>query len=118
MSPPTSEKPLRVCIIGATGRMGTLIAREAQNAKFEITGAVAAPDDPNLGRTLRDIGARDSETKIAQPSNLGTLLRNSDVCISFCSAQAEMSNLPVISAGGVPYVSGTTGLSPQQRTEV
>ncbi len=97
--------------------MGTLIAREAPADGFEITGAVAAADDPRVGRTLRELGARDSETKVSPPSRLAELLRGSDVCISFTSAQAEMSNLRAIAEGGVPYVSGTTGLTPQQRKE-
>jgi len=111
-------KPLRVCLIGATGRMGTLIAREASSERFEITGAVAAADDPGLGRTLRELGSRNSDTKVSPPSRLAELLRSSDVCISFTSAQAEMSNLKAVASGAVPYVSGTTGLTPQQRKEV
>ncbi len=109
---------LRVCLVGATGRMGTLIAREAPGERFEITGAVAAPDDPGMGRTLRELGSRDSDTKVSPPSRLAELLRSSDVCISFTSAQAEVGNLRAIAEGGVPYVSGTTGLTPQQRRDV
>ncbi len=110
--------PLRVCLIGATGRMGTLIAREAPVEAFEITGAVAAPDDPRIGKTLRELGARDSDTRVSPPSRLAQLLGDSDVCISFTSASAEMSNLKAVVEGSVPYVSGTTGLTPQQRKEV
>jgi 4-hydroxy-tetrahydrodipicolinate reductase len=108
---------LRVCLIGATGRMGALIAREAPREKFEVTGAVAAPDDPGVGRTLRELGAGLSDVKVSSPSSLGALLRKSDVCVSFTSAQAEVANLPTVVQGGVPYVSGTTGLTPQQRRE-
>jgi len=98
--------------------MGTLIAREAPKERFEITCAVAAADDSGIGRTLRELGTRDSDTKVSPPSRLSELLGKSDVCISFTSAQAEMANLRAISGGGVPYVSGTTGLTPQQRKEV
>jgi 4-hydroxy-tetrahydrodipicolinate reductase len=117
-SPSTPGRPLRVCLVGATGRMGALIAREASRDRFEITGAVAAPDDPSIGRALRDIGASDRDTKISPPSSLARLLRESDVCISFTSAEAEMGNLPTVAAGGVPYVSGTTGLSATQKGDV
>jgi 4-hydroxy-tetrahydrodipicolinate reductase len=110
-------RPLRVCLIGATGRMGTLIAREAPRERFEITGAVAAADDPGVGRTLRELGTRDSSARVSPPSSLAELLRKSDVCISFTSAQAEVSNLHTIAESGVPYVSGTTGLTPKQRNE-
>ncbi len=110
--------PLRVCIVGATGRMGSLVAREASEDRFVIAGAVAAPDDPGVGRTLRELGTKDVDTKVSPPSSLAALLRTSDVCISFTSAQAEMSNLTTIAEGGVPYVSGTTGLTLGQRKEV
>ena len=113
-----AAKPLRVCLIGATGRMGTLIASEASRERFEITGAVAAPDDPGVGKTLRELGSKDSDTKVSPPSRLAELLGRSDVCVSFTSAQAEMSNLRALAEGRVPYVSGTTGLTPQQRKEV
>src|SRR5580658_5875721 len=116
MRTPTS-RPLRVCLVGATGRMGTLIAREAPRERFEVTGAVAAQDDPDMGKTLRQLGAADSDTKVSPPSSLAGLLRESDVCVSFTSAQAEVSNLRTVVEGGVPYVSGTTGLTPQQRRQ-
>src|SRR5713101_2179837 len=111
--------PIRICLVGATGRMGTLIAREAQGGRFEITGAVAATDDPGMGKALRELGAGSSSgTRVSPPSSLAGLLRGSDVCISFTSAQAEMSNLRAVADSGTPYVSGTTGLAPQQRKEV
>ena len=98
--------------------MGTLIAREAQTGRFEMAGAVAAPDDAGIGKTLRELGAGSSATRVSPPSSLADLLRGSDVCVSFTSAQAEMSNLRAVAEGGIPYVSGTTGLSPHQRKEV
>jgi 4-hydroxy-tetrahydrodipicolinate reductase len=113
-----AAKPLRVCLVGATGRMGALIAREASRERFEITGAVAAADDPGVGKTLRELGSRDSDTRVSPPSRLAGLLRSSDVCISFASPQAEMSNLRAVADGAVPYVSGTTGLTAGQRKEV
>src|SRR5437773_3799498 len=104
-----APKPLRICLVGATGRMGTLIARDAPVDRFEIAGAVAAPDDPGMGKALRELGAGSSATKVSPPSRFAELLRASDVCISFTSAQAEISNLRTVAEGGVPYVSGTTG---------
>jgi 4-hydroxy-tetrahydrodipicolinate reductase len=98
--------------------MGTLIAREAPVDRFEIVGAVAATDDPGLGKALREQGAGSSGTRVSPPSRLVELLRGSDVCISFTSAQAEMSNLRTVAEGGIPYVSGTTGLAPQQRKDL
>ena len=44
---------VRICVAGATGRMGSTLIREAISRGFEVVGAVAAPDDPNVGRSLR-----------------------------------------------------------------
>jgi 4-hydroxy-tetrahydrodipicolinate reductase len=112
-----TSRPLRVCLVGATGRMGTLVAREAHRDRFEITGAVAAPHDPAQGKTLRELGTSDSSTRISPPSAMGSLLSGSDVCISFTSAEAEVTNLSSVVEAKVPYVSGTTGLSQTQRDD-
>ncbi|HYR03771.1 MAG TPA: hypothetical protein VEO75_00150, partial [Nitrososphaerales archaeon] len=95
---------IRICLVGATGRMGTLIAKEAPGDRFEITGAVAATDDPGMGKALRELGAGSSGTRVSPPSSLAKLLQGGDVCISFTSAQAEMSNLRTVTDSGVPYV--------------
>jgi 4-hydroxy-tetrahydrodipicolinate reductase len=110
--------PLKVTIIGATGRMGSLIAREAAPDRFEVVGAVAGGRDPSLGKTLKEIGTSGSSARISPPPQLEGYLRKSDVCISFTNAQAEVSNIAAVASAGVPYVSGTTGLTPQQRKEV
>ncbi|HUI00483.1 MAG TPA: 4-hydroxy-tetrahydrodipicolinate reductase [Nitrososphaerales archaeon] len=110
--------PLRLCIVGATGRMGSLVAREASPERFVIKGAVAGADDPGVGKTLRELGAKDVDTKVSPPSRLPDLLQAADVCISFTSAAAEMSNYRAVAESKVPYVSGTTGLTAQQRREV
>lgn len=115
---PRTSRPLRVCLLGATGRMGTLVAREADADRFELVGAVASPSDPAIGKTLRALGAGRSEARVSPPSSIAALLRRSDVCISFTDAKAEMSNLAAIAAGGVPYVSGTTGLTPADRRKL
>ncbi len=110
-----TSRPLRLCLLGATGRMGSLVAREAEGAGFEVVGAVAGPGDPAIGRRLRDIGAGSGEARVSPPSSVAALLRKSDVCISFTNAKAEVSNLQAVVAAGVPYVTGTTGLTAEER---
>jgi 4-hydroxy-tetrahydrodipicolinate reductase len=114
----TATRRLRLCVVGATGRMGSLIIREAPPEKFEVTGAVAAPIDPGVGKTLRELGSRQSDVKVSPPSRLPELLRSSDVCVSFTTAQAEYDNAPYVAESRVPIVMGTTGFTGTQRNDI
>jgi 4-hydroxy-tetrahydrodipicolinate reductase len=98
--------------------MGTLVAREAPQDRFEITGAVADQEDQGIGKTLRELGVRQSDTGVSPPSRLPDLLRRSDVCVSFTSAQADLKNLLYIVDAAVPFVMGTTGFTPEQRSKI
>jgi len=114
----TATRRLRLCVVGATGRMGSLICREASPEKFEVTGAVAAPVEPGVGKTLRELGARPSEVKVSPPSRLPELLKNADVCVSFTTAQAEFDNVQYVAESRVPIVIGTTGFIGTQRNDI
>lgn len=110
--------PLRLCVVGATGRMGTTIIREAPRDRFTITGAVAAENDPARGKTLKELGFADTDVKVSPPRDLRMLLDPADVCLSFTTPSAEFENVPVIAAAGRPFILGTTGLSESQQSFV
>ena len=55
---------LRLCVAGAAGRMGNAVIHEASAKGHQITGAVEAPGNPCIGRSLRELGICDSETRI------------------------------------------------------
>lgn len=110
---------VRLCIVGATGRMGGTVIREAPSDRFEVTGAVAAEGEPGVGRTLRELGLSSSDVRVQPPSSLAGLLAECDVCVSFTSASAEVANVPLTVASGRPLVLGTTGFTEaQERTVV
>jgi len=106
---------LGLCVVGASGRMGGTIIRDAKTDEFEITGAVAAEGEAAVGMTLRQLGASNSDVVVRAPEALPELLRKSDVCVSFTTASAEVTNIPTIVASGRPLVMGTTGFSDEQR---
>jgi 4-hydroxy-tetrahydrodipicolinate reductase len=106
---------LKICVIGATGRMGSTILRDAPADGFEITGAVAAAGEASVGKTLRELGTANVDVIVRPPEVLGELLHHSDVCLSFTSAAAEVANIPTIVASGRPFVLGTTGFNEEQR---
>ena len=113
-----ADTRLRICVVGASGRMGGTLLHDAPSREFEIVGAIAAPGEVAVGRTLRELGKADSDIVVRTPEALGDLLKESDVCISFTTPQAEVANIPVVVASGRPFVLGTTGFTDDQRRSV
>jgi len=109
---------LKICVAGATGRMGTTLIKEAVDRGFQIVGAVAAPDDPNIGRSLREAGICDSDIKIEGPNGLKEAVRNADVYMTFTTPSAEIANLPIVAKLRKRIVMGTTGLTADQMAKV
>ena len=109
---------LKICVAGSTGRMGSTIIKEAISRGFQIVGAVAAPDDSSVGKTLREAGICDLGIKIVGPNGLKEAVSNTDVYISFTTPNAEVANLPVVAKLGKRIVMGTTGLTTEQMAKV
>jgi len=109
---------LRLCVAGASGRMGSTLLREAVNRDYRIVGAVAASDDVAVGKSLAKAGVCSSDIKIVAPSNLRKAAEPADVYISFTSPTAEVSNLPVVADLGKRIVMGTTGFTDEQMRKI
>lgn len=99
---------------GATGRMGSTLIREAISRGFEVVGAVAAPDDPHVGRSLREAGVCASEVVIMDPSKLEEAVRDAEVYLTFTTPAAEVENVPAVANLGRRIVMGTTGFTEEQ----
>ena len=54
---------LNLCIAGV-GRMGQAIIHEAVAKGHQISGAIEAPNCPVVGKTLRELGVCNSDTKL------------------------------------------------------
>lgn len=109
---------LKICVAGATGRMGSTLLREAFNKGFQIVGAVAAPQDTNVGKSLREAGICSSDVKVMSPAGLSEAVKNADVYMTFTTPAAEVANLPVVAELGKRIVMGTTGFTDEQMEKV
>jgi 4-hydroxy-tetrahydrodipicolinate reductase len=105
---------IKLCISGATGRMGRALFNEAKGNKYKIVGAVTSHENPSHGKTLREIQIADSEMMLVGPDRIEEAIRNADVYISFTNKKAEMENLPSVARKGVKIVTGTTGFSNEE----
>jgi len=105
---------IKICVAGAAGRMGSTLLREAEAKGFEIVGAVEAPGNIHVGKTLREAGICNSDAKIYDANNLREAVSQADVYLSFTTPEAEVSNIPVVADLGKRIVMGTTGLTEEQ----
>ncbi len=98
--------PIRVAILGASGRMGQLLtAAIAADSETTLVAAVDAPDSPTVGNEVGGIHI----------SGLGPgVFDSADVVIDFSTPTAIEASL--LHLGSAALVSGTTGLTPRQQS--
>lgn len=101
---------MKLCIFGATGRMGRAIARLAHGeADIQVVGAIAASGDPDIGRDVGElIGVGTLGVEVTDDASSGLL--GSDVVIDFSTASAAPTFFALCAQKQVPLVSGTTNL--------
>ncbi|MBS7641308.1 MAG: 4-hydroxy-tetrahydrodipicolinate reductase [Candidatus Bathyarchaeia archaeon] len=109
---------IKLCVAGATGRMGSTLIKEAVVKGFRIVGAVAAGDDPNINKTLREAGICDLDIRIVDPSRIPDAVKDADVYISFTNPEAEIVNIPLVAELGKRIVMGTTGFTEEQMRRI
>jgi 4-hydroxy-tetrahydrodipicolinate reductase len=109
---------LRFCVAGAAGRMGNAIIAEATAKGHEIVGAIEAPNSPGIGKSLRELGICNSDTKILGSDRLSEAVGNADVYVSFTVPAAELINIPIVANLGKRIILGTTGFNTEQNRQV
>jgi 4-hydroxy-tetrahydrodipicolinate reductase len=98
--------------------MGKTVIHEAAAKSHQITGAVEAPDNPCIGRTLRELGICDSNTQIVSSDRISDAVRDADVYMTFTTPVAEIENIPNVATLGKRIVLGTTGLTEDQSNQL
>src|SRR5512132_723632 len=109
---------LKLCVAGASGRMGNAIITEATAKGHQIVGAIEAPNAPAIGGSLRERNIANSDTKIQSSDNVKEALRDADTYISFTVPAAELVNIPIAANMGKRIILGTTGFTPEQNRQV
>ncbi len=105
---------IRVCVIGALGRMGSEVLRliHAQPG-FALAAATERRGHPSLGKDPGELFGLGS-TGLRLTSDLSAVLVNADCAVEFSSPSASLSNLEVVVSMEKPYVNGTTGFSEKE----
>jgi 4-hydroxy-tetrahydrodipicolinate reductase len=109
---------LKICVAGAAGRMGNAIIIEATAKGHQIVGATEAPNTPCIGKSLRELGICNSDTKILSSDRLNEAVRYADVYVTFTLPAAEVINIPIVANLGKRIILGTTGFNQEQNRHV
>jgi len=109
---------LKLCVAGATGKMGNAVIREAAAKGHRVVGAIEAAGSPAIGVSLRELGIADFESQIVGPERVTEAAVNADVYITFTSPAAELHNIPAVAGLGKRIVLGTTGFTEEQNKRV
>jgi 4-hydroxy-tetrahydrodipicolinate reductase len=108
---------LKLCIAGL-GRMGQAIVQEAVSKGHQISGVIEAPTCPVVGKSMRELGVCNSETKLFSADQIREAVQNADVFISFSAPAADLVNVPIVADMGKRIVLGTTGFTPDQNRQI
>jgi 4-hydroxy-tetrahydrodipicolinate reductase len=104
-------EPRRVLVVGALGRMGERVrAVVAEEPSLRLVAALEASHHPGLGTTVEDRVRVDDDAKAA--------MAQAEVAIDFSVPAATLANLRAAADAGVAYVTGTTGFSEDERSEI
>ncbi len=108
---------MKVAIVGAAGRMGGRLIHAVLEADgLELTGAVERPGHPQLGKDA-GLVAGAGELGVAISDDLAATMQKADVLIDFTFPDVTLQNLKICAELGKMVVSGSTGFTPEQRTE-
>ncbi|RMG35903.1 MAG: 4-hydroxy-tetrahydrodipicolinate reductase [Planctomycetota bacterium] len=112
-----TERPIRLLVNGAAGRMGQrIVALASTDRAFRLAAAVDAPGHPAVGRDageLAGIGTAGVVLQAEVPDEV-----HADVVIDFSTPAGLLRILEVCLRRGWPLVAATTGLEPEQRQQV
>ena len=109
---------IKVIVAGAGGRMGgRLISLIRESKSLQLAAAVEKKGHPAVGRDAGEV-AGGSPLGITVRDDLSALADRGDVLIDFTAPEATLANLDIMAMRNKAAVIGTTGLSPEQISEL
>ena len=113
MNPPLH----RVCIAGASGRMGRMLIEAVQATDdCSLSAALDQPTSPALGQDAA--GFLGVNSGVAIGSDINAALSRSQFLIDFTRPEGTMAHLEACVKHGVKLVIGTTGFSDEQKARI
>ena len=112
-----ANEPLRVCVAGASGRMGQMLVEAVRDSgDCTLSGALDIASSPAIGQDAAGFAGQASGVKIT--ADLAAGLSGSQFLIDFTRPEGTMAHLRECAKHGVAVVIGTTGFSDEQKAEI
>ncbi|MDP2166502.1 MAG: 4-hydroxy-tetrahydrodipicolinate reductase [Hydrogenophaga sp.] len=113
----TTSRPLRICVAGASGRMGQMLV-DAVRASDDcaLSGALDMAASPALGQDAGAFAGQSTGVNITADLDQG--LAGSQCLIDFTRPEGTLAHLHACVKHGVNAVIGTTGFSDAQKVEI
>jgi 4-hydroxy-tetrahydrodipicolinate reductase len=107
----------RICVAGASGRMGHMLVETiVQAGDCRLSGALDLPTSPNIGSDPAAFLGKSSGVKIEADLQRG--LTGADALIDFTRPEGTLAHLAVCAELGVNAVIGTTGFNDAQKQQI
>ena len=112
------ENKLKLCILGASGRMGSTIISEVLESKRLILHSVSEMKDHKwIGRDIGQIlYGKDNSVTVSE--NLDESLKEIDAVIDFTQPDNTVHCSDICASLGVAHIIGTTGFNDKQENEI
>ncbi len=102
---------MKICLLGASGRMGReLLLRVAAADDLELSGALAAPDDPWIGQDP-GLAANLPAAGVIVTGSAEESVAGADVAVDFSAAAATGDVAHACAEAGCALVEGVTGIT-------
>ena len=113
----SATQSLRVCVAGASGRMGQMLVEAVQGSgDCVLSGALDMASSPALGLDAGAFGGK--LTGVSITADVGVALSESRFLIDFTRPEGTMAHLRACADHGVKLVIGTTGFTEAQKAEI
>lgn len=110
------NKPIRVAIAGANGRMGKELIRAClADNQIELSAALLRASHPLVGEPVAKLLVNSQHTVLCQSQDTFSG-GDADVLIDFTLPANTLNNLQTCIKDRIPMVIGTTGFTPQQQS--
>lgn len=113
-----NNKPIRIALLGVTGRMGkALLQAAAEREEVEVVAGTASANSKQLDRSLSELGGvRGSTVRVT--ADVEVAVAQCDVAIDFTLAEATERNLAACLHMRRALVIGTTGHSAALKAQI